>query len=100
LAILRREADDPSGPKETDWKDRGVLCERSATESRWMKVTHPSRTAVRQRSCIEASDIEHSPSDRKIMTGALGSRNVKTKEVAQRPDRKLQTSLWSSFVPS
>jgi len=24
-AILRREADEPSGPKETVWKDRGVL---------------------------------------------------------------------------
>ena len=25
LAILRREADEASGPNETEWKDRGVL---------------------------------------------------------------------------
>jgi len=81
LAILRREVDEPSGPKETEWKDRGALGERSATGFHWKKVTHPSRTAVRQRSCMEASDTEHSPSDRKIMTGALGCRNVKTKEL-------------------
>jgi hypothetical protein len=33
--------------------------------------TYPSRTAERQRSWMAASDIEHSPSERKIMTGVL-----------------------------
>jgi len=45
------------------------------------KVTHPSRTAERQRSWMEVSDTEHTPSDRKIMTGALSCRSVKTKEL-------------------
>ena len=85
-----REPDWPScGGKQTKRRDqkrqRGKIeaffGERSVTGFHRKKVTHPSRTAVRQRSWMELSDTEHSPSDRKIMTGALNRRNVKTKEL-------------------
>ena len=49
---------------------------RSVTSSHWKKTTHPSLTAVEQRSWVAVSDTVHSPSDRKIMTGALSCRNI------------------------
>lgn len=52
LAILRREDDEESGPKETEWKDRGFL-HRTVSDlfaHAWDKTTNPSRTADRQRS--------------------------------------------------
>lgn len=71
LAILRREEEEESGPKEMEWKDSGFLRENSAKYLRRKNETYPSRTAERQRSWMAASDIEHSPSERKIMTGVL-----------------------------
>jgi hypothetical protein len=50
LAILRREEEGVSGPKEMEWKDSGFLGAKSAVYVRRKKVTHPSRTAERQRS--------------------------------------------------
>jgi hypothetical protein len=71
LAILRREEEEVSGPKDIEWKDNGFLQAKSTMYSCRKKVTHPSRTAERQRSWMAVSDTEHSPSERKIMTGVL-----------------------------
>jgi hypothetical protein len=48
---------------------------------RWKKITHPSRTAVRQRSCTAVSGTEHLPSDRKTKTGVLSWGSIKIKEL-------------------
>ncbi len=75
FAILRREDEEVSGPKEIEWKDSGFLWEKSAMKLSRKKATHPSRTAERQTSCMAVSGTEHSPSERKIITGVLSRNN-------------------------
>jgi hypothetical protein len=72
-AILRRVEADSSSPKETAWKDKGFLAKLSAIKGRSGKFAHPCSIAERQTSRIVWSDIEHSPSERKIMIGVLYS---------------------------
>ena len=73
--MRRRDVEDPSGPKETAWKDKGLLAKqanisREACTPCYIR-THPSATALRHIVYITLSPTLHSPSDRKMTIGIL-----------------------------
>jgi hypothetical protein len=58
-----------------EWKDSGFLWAKLMMYLRGKEVTHPSRIAEVQRYWMDVSGTEHSPSERKIMTGVLSHEN-------------------------
>ena len=71
-AILRNEVEESFLPKETVWKESGLLASTSLGNRRGdQNLTNPWRTALRHMSKIVSSMTCPSPSDKKIMTGVL-----------------------------
>src|SRR5438552_1583599 len=76
-AILRNGGEEVFLPKETEWKESGLLVSTSLEDRRGdQDFTNPWRTALRQTSKIVSSLTCPSPSDKKIMTGVLNVRIV------------------------
>ena len=99
LAIPRREEEEESLPKEMEWKDSGFLSAKSVMYLCRKKMIYPSRTAERQRSWMSVSKgFEHSPSERKIMTGVL-SRDKCQLNGLEISLIRLRASLRSIVVP-